>query len=1285
MKKVLPIVFFCLFYVFSITAQTIHYVKADATGTNDGSNWANAYTHLQDAIAVATSGNQIWVAVGTYKPTSGIDRNSYFELKNGVQLYGGFLGSETTLAERDYIHNETILSGDIGMENDSTDNAYTVVYAENTSDENTIIEGFIIENGNAFEETSAYVPKTSGAGMYITATNGGAAKCQVLHCTFRDNHAKRGAAMIVYPTEGATANPRLFANKFVSNSSETGNVLFYQVRTNSDTLLVADSLMFDNNSSTAMSILSDENTTVLLQLKNSSFTNGGGTALNIESNPEQRGVEILSSHFESNEGNGINYTGKAKNVRIDSCSFLHNHSGIYLVGDGMTGNEKVTVSNSVFTWNISDASGGGIANYLSGGVLLEVDKCRFIYNGADLSGGGIYNFTTDTPLHIYSSYFQGNGATNATGGAIHYDGNNLKVYNSVFHTNSGKTGGGIRTRGGEIINCVFYKNQALQQGGAIRCNQPTIANCIFYENTNFGIGPDIFNNSFPLTVRSCFFSAGSCAEINYNNSNISCDEQSFFGLDPQFVNPEVGNFTVQNCSPVVNAGDSSYLINTDITEDFYGNYRYQGSSIDIGAAESPTLQLIATAGAVGDCFSTEVQSGSINYNAQGACVPLTITVAGNEMETNELTGTISNLAGGTYPLSIVDFAGNVLQDTIFIPTQSEIFVEANTQNTTCSDYADGSIMLTGLDNAQLTSVTWADDNSTSFTRSSLAAGDYTFTATDNNGCIQNSTVTVGAPDSLTVTGETLNTVCDADGGGAIYLTVSGGNGDYSYQWTPNPNNQTGAALLDVGAGIYNVLVTDAVGCQSLTSHIVETAAELALNPEIISPNCFAENTGAIALYPSNGAPDYIYNWSNGSTTSEILEITAGTYTVTVTDVNGCEVIEIFTVNNPLFDYTFDANINNPSCFGGTDGSIDLEIDVTGGLSFQWSENANNQTGTIAANLGAGTYTVKVYDELGCEDTNEYVVTEPTELVAQATTSNVSCAGLADGFVVIDATGGTGAYSYGGETVALSAGNYTVTVTDEAGCNTSVPFMIEEPLLLMAEVVSVNNTSCPGFSDGSVVLDISGGTGAYVYAGDTGGLAAGNYTVTITDEMNCMVDVDFMIEEPMDLEIVSDITNATNSNSNDGSIEISEVTGGTAPYTYEWADGTTTQDRFMLAGPMAYNLAIVDAEDCVYNYGFDVGIFSDIDNLNKAGLKVVLLPNITAVGEPVYLHFSSENTTSVQLSVFNLLGQKMQTSQETIFFGNATEAIPTEELNAGVYFIEILLNTGERGVLELIVK
>ncbi len=160
-RLIMAFAIFFLSFTIGANAQNTIYVKWDASGTGDGTSWTNAYTSLQSAISVAMSGDAIWVAAGTYKPTDGTDRTVSFQLKNGVAVYGGFAGTETILNQRNMRDNETILSGDIGITGDNSDNTYHVVY--NYEKDNTaLLDGVTITGGNA----NGTYNDGSGGGIY---------------------------------------------------------------------------------------------------------------------------------------------------------------------------------------------------------------------------------------------------------------------------------------------------------------------------------------------------------------------------------------------------------------------------------------------------------------------------------------------------------------------------------------------------------------------------------------------------------------------------------------------------------------------------------------------------------------------------------------------------------------------------------------------------------------------------------------------------------------------------------------------------------------------------------------------------------------------------------------------------------------------------------------------------------------------------------------------------------------------------------------------------------------
>jgi hypothetical protein len=207
-----------------IFSQTTYYVNPDATGTDDGSSWTNAFIHLQDALAAAGSGGQIWVAKGTYYPDEGTgqindDRSSSFILKNGVAIYGGFKGGETQLTDRDWKNNETILSGDLKQDDGANfanngDNASHVVQGNGT-DSTPVLDGFTITAGNANGADYA------GGGMFNENSSP-----SIANCNFSGNMAIAGGGMYNVSLGRTAASPTLINCSFLQDSAQDGGGMY---------------------------------------------------------------------------------------------------------------------------------------------------------------------------------------------------------------------------------------------------------------------------------------------------------------------------------------------------------------------------------------------------------------------------------------------------------------------------------------------------------------------------------------------------------------------------------------------------------------------------------------------------------------------------------------------------------------------------------------------------------------------------------------------------------------------------------------------------------------------------------------------------------------------------------------------------------------------------------------------------------------------------------------------------------------------------------------------------
>ena len=242
--------------------------------------------------------------------------------------------------------------------------------------------------------------------------------------------------------------------------------------------------------------------------------------------------------------------------------------------------------------------------------------------------------------------------------------------------------------------------------------------------------------------------------------------------------------------------------------------------------------------------------------------------------------------------------------------------------------------------------------------------------------------------------------------------------------------------------------------------------------------CNGAATGAIDLTVTGGVSPYTYLWSNGTTTQDLSGRTAGTYTVTVTDANGCTKSISATITQPTL-VVLSSTVTNVACNGGNTGSVDLT--VSGGVSpytYVWSNAATTQD---LSGLTAGTYTVTVTDANGCTKTTSATISENSTLAATTTTVPVTCNGGSNGSIDLTVSGGTSPYTYlwsnGATTQDLTgrtAGTYTVTVTDALGCTKSTSATIIEPTAI-ALTTAVTNVLCNGAATGSIDLSVSGGT------------------------------------------------------------------------------------------------------------------------------------------------------------------------------------------------------------------
>ena len=445
-------------------------------------------------------------------------------------------------------------------------------------------------------------------------------------------------------------------------------------------------------------------------------------------------------------------------------------------------------------------------------------------------------------------------------------------------------------------------------------------------------------------------------------------------------------------------------------------------------------------------------------------------------------------------------------------------------NIACNGASTGSISLIMTGGNTPYSYAWSNGGSTA-SITGLAAGAYSVTVTDAAGCgTLNYSFTISEPTALVASiGSTANVSCNGDNTGSASASATGGIGPHTYAWS---NGATTASNTGLMAGTYTVTVTDASGCTD--TEIVTITEPTALVASVGSSTnvlCNSGSNGSATATASGGTAAYTFLWSNGSSTATVTGLSAGTYTVTVTDANGCTDTDIVTISEPAALVANVTSSNNASCNGSNDGAATASAaGGTAPYSFSWSNGASTAGAT---GLIAGSYTVTVTDANGCTDTDVVNITEPAILVASISGNvNVSCNGGANGSLTASATGGTTAYTYlwsDGSTAAtasgLSAGTYTVTITDANGCSDTESAIVTEPTLLLLSTSAVNVT-CNGGLDGAIDLTVSGGTTSYTFSWSSGAvtedinsIAAGTYTVTVTDANGCSDNTSETLSEP----------------------------------------------------------------------------------------------------------------------------------------------------------------------------
>lgn len=416
--------------------------------------------------------------------------------------------------------------------------------------------------------------------------------------------------------------------------------------------------------------------------------------------------------------------------------------------------------------------------------------------------------------------------------------------------------------------------------------------------------------------------------------------------------------------------------------------------------------------------------------------------------------------------------------------------------------------------------------------STLAPGTetVTYTATDSHGNVSTCSFTITIHPTPVATATASNVVCNGNSDGAIDLNVTTGTAPYNFLWS---NSAITEDISGLAPGSYSVLVTDDNGCTTSASATVNEPAVITAAGNIVHATCFGASDGAVNVSVNGGIAPYTYSWTNGETTEDLFNLSAGIYTLTVTDANNCTSALDVTINEPTALEATATPVSS-TCLSAN-GQLDLT--VTGGTpsyTYDWSNGSTTQD---LNNVNAGIYSVIITDAKGCTISFTDTILSEGTISVSAVVTNVACYGQSTGAINIATLSGTAPFTYSWNTGSTSedlfnipAGIYSLLAVDANGCQIGLNYMITQADSLFIELSSPvlsggHNISTNGGSNGSIELDVTGGTLPYTYTWSNGAtiedlndLTAGTYSVIVTDNNGCAVAGQITLDQPLPLDM-----------------------------------------------------------------------------------------------------------------------------------------------------------------------
>ncbi len=600
-------------------------------------------------------------------------------------------------------------------------------------------------------------------------------------------------------------------------------------------------------------------------------------------------------------------------------------------------------------------------------------------------------------------------------------------------------------------------------------------------------------------------------------------------------------------------------------------------------------------------------------------------------------------------------------------------------NASCIGNCDGDATVAASVGTPSYTYSWSPSGQSLLTATGLCVGTHSVVVTDANGCTVTTSATITEPPPIALSLSSIDATCGSPDGEASVI-ASNGVIPYTYLWN-DPAAQTDSIATGLLAGTYAVTVSDANGCSSVDSVIVNNSVPIVAISSSIDVTCNGGSDGQAVASATDGASPYTYLWDDpaSQSTDTATGLPAGTYTIYVTDTNSCVATDVVTINEPVA-MTVSVSVNDASCAGVCDGNATATPSLgTSPYTYAW-DDPDSQTGITATGLCAGTYNVMVTDTNGCTAATSTTITELPGMTSNIISlTNTSC-GICNGDATVSPSGGSAPYTYlwsdslsqtTATVTGLCAGNYDVTVSDAIGCSSTSSITIFDFGGLFSSISASTDVSCNGGNDGQATASATGGGPPYTYQWDPSaggqtdstatGLSAGTYTVIVSDTNGCLSSSIATINEPAAMILTMSVADASCAICNDGAASAT-VTGGIVPYSYQWSTSPVqTNETATGLLPGTYTVIITDSNSCSVSDSITISYPTGITGNSTTHFEIY--PNPSADG---LLTFELDNTYFTKVELIDVLGKILIVKENF----DSKFTLDLSGYSEGVYFVRL---------------